>query len=60
MNDTLINLLKHIWAQDEIFIIVQSLKRLQFNILEHILVPPHRIMSLDEIDAVKKKIQCDQ
>ena len=55
MNDTLINLLKHIWAQDEIFIIVQSLKRLQFNILEHILVPPHRIMSLDEIDAVKKK-----
>ena len=55
INETLINLLKHIWEQDGIFIIIQSLKRLQFNILNHTLVPPHRIMTLAEIETVKKK-----
>jgi DNA-directed RNA polymerase subunit H (RpoH/RPB5) len=47
--------LKHIWEQDGIFIIIQSLKRLQFNILNHTLVPPHRIMTLAEIETIKKK-----
>ena len=55
MNDTLIALLKHIWEQDGIFIIVQSLKRMQFNVLDHSLVPPHRILSLVELEGVKKK-----
>jgi DNA-directed RNA polymerase subunit H len=54
-NETLINTLKHIWEQDKIFIIIQSLKRLQFNILEHVLVPPHRILSNAEIVTIKKK-----
>lgn len=55
INDTLTALLKQIWEQDGIFIIIQSLKRLQFNILNHSLVPPHRIMKNDEIDVIKKK-----
>ena len=55
MNETLINLLKHIWEQDGIFIVVQSLKRLQFNILDHSLVPPHRILNNEELMSVKKK-----
>ena len=55
INETLINLLKHIWEQDGIFIIIHSLKRLQFNILNHTLVPPHRIMTLAEIETIKKK-----
>jgi len=55
INETLINLLKHIWEQDGIFIIIQSLKRLQFNILNHILVPPHRIMTNEEVVNIKKK-----
>jgi DNA-directed RNA polymerase subunit H (RpoH/RPB5) len=54
-NDTLINTIKHIWEQDGIFIIIQSLKRLQFNILNHILVPPHRILSNIELIEIKKK-----
>jgi DNA-directed RNA polymerase subunit H (RpoH/RPB5) len=48
MNDTLKELLKHIWEQDGIFIVMQSIKRLQFNILEHALVPPHRIITNEE------------
>lgn len=55
INETLTNLLKHIWEQDGIFIIIQSLKRLQFNILNHSLVPPHRIINAEEIEIVKKK-----
>jgi DNA-directed RNA polymerase subunit H (RpoH/RPB5) len=55
MNDTTMNLLKHIWEQDGILIINQWLKRLQFNILEHSLVPPHRILTKDEVNEIKKK-----
>jgi len=55
MNDTTINLLKHIWEQDGILIIIQSLKRLQYNILEHVLVPEHRILNSDEVEVVKKR-----
>ena len=55
MNETLMNLLKHIWEQDGIFIIIQSIKRLQFNLLEHSLVPPHRILTNDEKVAIQQK-----
>jgi DNA-directed RNA polymerase subunit H (RpoH/RPB5) len=55
VNDTLINTLKHIWEQDGIYINIISLKRLQFNILNHTLVPPHRILSATELVQVKNK-----
>jgi DNA-directed RNA polymerase subunit H len=55
MNETLINELKHIWEKDGIFIVIQNIKRLQFNILDHILVPPHRVMSNKEITDVMLK-----
>jgi DNA-directed RNA polymerase subunit H (RpoH/RPB5) len=55
VNETLVNTLKHIWEQDKIFIIIQNLKRLQFNVLKHILVPPHRILSDIEVLAVKTR-----
>jgi DNA-directed RNA polymerase subunit H (RpoH/RPB5) len=55
INETLINTLKHIWEQDGIFIIIQSIKRLQFNILNHTLVPPHRIINNLELIQLKKR-----
>ena len=55
INETLVNTLKHIWEQDKIFIIIQNLKRLQFNILNHTLVPPHRILSDMEVLEVKAR-----
>lgn len=55
VNETLLNALKHIWEQEKIFIVIQNLKRLQFNILKHVLVPPHRILSNAEVLAVKKR-----
>jgi DNA-directed RNA polymerase subunit H (RpoH/RPB5) len=55
MNDTLVATLKHVWETDKIFIVVQNIKRLQFNIHEHTLVPPHRVISDDERDIIKTK-----
>ena len=54
-NETLINELKHIWESEGVFIVVESIKRLQFNILDHQLVPPHRVMFESEVINVMKK-----
>jgi len=55
MNDILMQELKHIWEQDQIFIVIQSIVSLQYNILNHTLVPDHRILSTNEVDEIKKK-----
>lgn len=55
VNDTLINTLKHIWESEGIFIILIPLKRLQFNILEHVLVPPHRVLNDSEKINIKAR-----
>jgi DNA-directed RNA polymerase subunit H (RpoH/RPB5) len=43
------------WEQYGIFVVVQGIRGLQFNILKHVTVPPHRIMSKDETDALLKR-----
>ena len=55
VSETLLNYVKHIWESERVFIIIQSLKRLQFNILEHVLVPPHRVLSEGEKIHIKNK-----
>ena len=52
-NDTLINILKHIWIQEGIFIIIFGINRLQFNILDHEYVPHHEILDDGEISQMK-------
>jgi DNA-directed RNA polymerase subunit H (RpoH/RPB5) len=54
-NETLINEIKHIWESEGVFIVIESIKRLQFNILEHILVPPHRVVLESEAIEIMKK-----
>lgn len=54
-NETLINELKHIWESEGIFIVIESIKRLQFNILKHSLVPPHRVLVESEVKETMKK-----
>jgi DNA-directed RNA polymerase subunit H (RpoH/RPB5) len=51
----LTNELKHIWESDGIFIVIESIKRLQFNILKHTLVPEHRILNNNEVTEIMKK-----
>ena len=54
-NESLQKNLKNIWEQDGIFVNVFNIKRLQFNILEHELVPPHRPLSDKEAQEIKTK-----
>lgn len=55
MNETLIKELNHIWETDGIFIVLQSIKRLQFNILDHTLVPEHRVLNNTKLGEVMDK-----
>jgi DNA-directed RNA polymerase subunit H (RpoH/RPB5) len=55
VNETLINELKEIWERDGIFIIIESIKCLQFNILNHVLVPEHIVMTEDDVNNVMKR-----
>jgi DNA-directed RNA polymerase subunit H (RpoH/RPB5) len=54
-NETIIKLLKQIWEKDKIFIIVQCIKRLQFNILKHVSVPPHRKLTPTETIVIRQR-----
>jgi DNA-directed RNA polymerase subunit H (RpoH/RPB5) len=54
-NETLVNELKHIWESEGIFIVAESIKRLQFNILNHVYVPPHNVMMESEVAEVMKR-----
>jgi hypothetical protein len=54
-NETLINELKHIWESEGIFIVIENIKRLQFNILKHVLVPEHRVMKEKEVKEIMLK-----
>jgi len=55
MNDTLIAEVKHIWETEGIFIVIENINRLQFNILNHTLVPEHRVMTDNETKEVMTK-----
>jgi DNA-directed RNA polymerase subunit H (RpoH/RPB5) len=54
-NDTIRKTLINIWEQDGIFVIVINIKRLQYNIMNHQLVPPHIVLSHEEAGEVKRK-----
>lgn len=54
VNESLLNELKDIWERDGIFIVIETLKSLQFNVLKHAYVPPHSVMSEEEVEQVMK------
>ena len=54
-NDSLRNVLSNLWLQEGIFVNVINIKRLQFNILDHVLVPKHKVLSQQETLEFKKK-----
>ena len=54
-NDTIKENVKQIWEEEEIFIILLCIKKLQFNVLEHSLVPLHEIITSKEVEEIMKK-----
>ena len=54
-NDTVRKTLMNIWEQDGIFVVVINIKRLQYNIMQHQLVPPHSVLSAEESAEIRRK-----
>jgi len=47
-NDTILTRMRYLFDHDGIFVIIHNIKRLQFNILDHNLVPFMRVLTDDE------------
>jgi DNA-directed RNA polymerase subunit H (RpoH/RPB5) len=54
-NDTIEKTLRHVWEQDKFFVNVISMKRLQYNILDHDLVPPHTVLKPEQALEIRRK-----
>jgi DNA-directed RNA polymerase subunit H (RpoH/RPB5) len=53
-NDTILAKMKYLYDHDQIFVVIHNIKRLQFNILEHKLVPKCSILDEDQVIELKK------
>lgn len=54
-NDTIVTKMKYLFDHDGIFVVIHNIRRLQFNILKHILVPECTILSSTEVEELKKQ-----
>ena len=52
-NESICTYLNHIWKNKGIFIVIHNIKRLQYNILEHDLVPHMTILNDEEVNKLK-------
>jgi DNA-directed RNA polymerase subunit H (RpoH/RPB5) len=53
-NETIISKVNYLYDHDGIFVVIHNISRLQFNILEHNLVPPIKILSEGETTQILK------
>lgn len=54
-NDTLLSRLKYVWEQGKYMVVVQNIKRLQYNVLKHQYVPPCSILNEQQVTEFKQK-----
>jgi len=54
-NDPLQKLQSSIYEHDNIFVTIINIDRLQFNILNHVLVPKHSILNTEQTNELKQK-----
>lgn len=54
-NDSIQKVLRELWGRNKTFLSVLGVAHLQFNITQHVLVPPHRVLSDEESDAVARR-----
>ena len=54
-NDTIVAKINYLYEHDGIFIVIHNIKRLQYNILKHTLVPKAKILSSAEVEALKQR-----
>jgi DNA-directed RNA polymerase subunit H (RpoH/RPB5) len=53
-NDKLIARMKYMYDRDETMVVIRTLERLQFNLLDNNLVPNVAILTDEELDALKR------
>jgi len=56
-NDTITSRMKYLYDHDGIFVIIHNIQRLQFNLLEHTLVPHMQILNEEEEKEFMKNHQ---
>ena len=54
-NQTLLKFLTHLWETEQKYVVIFSFKRLQFNILNHNMVPFNITLSQSESNEVRQK-----
>ena len=52
-NDTITTKMKYLYDDGGVFVVIHNIKRLQFNILKHTLVPDISILNEDELNELK-------
>ena len=55
INTTLEEIMNYVFIKDKIFVNIRKIKHYLFNHLEHVLVPPHRILTQKEKESVYEK-----
>ena len=54
-NDTIHTKMKYLYDHDGVFVVIHNIKRLQFNILTHRLVPECKLLNKKEVDSLMKE-----
>lgn len=60
-NDTILTRMRYLFDHDGIFVVIHNIQRLQYNILDHTLVPLLRVLDeSEEQEFMKEKQLCDK
>ena len=54
-NETIVSKVNYLYDHDDIFVVIHNISRLQFNLLEHSLVPPIKILTEGETSQLMVK-----
>jgi hypothetical protein len=54
-NDTIVDRMKYLYDHDGVFIVMHNIERLQFNLLNHVLVPYTEILENSQVEELKKE-----
>ena len=54
-NDTIITKSKYLFDHDDTFVVLHNISRLQYNILQHKLIPKVEILNTTEVNELKQK-----
>ena len=54
-NDTIVDRMKYLYDHDGVFIVMHNIERLQYNLLNHVLVPYTEILENSQVEELKKE-----